>query len=74
MEPFQSVALGSKLFSMLIAHEVRHCHQLRLLLVHLLLSIPGSKPQDNVKPLLSQFVRAYHQLYHAKKGTGLWIE
>ena len=28
-------------------HKVGHRHQLRLLLIHLL-SIPGSKPQDNV--------------------------
>ena len=32
-------------------HKVRHCHQLRLQLVHLLLSMAGSKPQDE-KPLL----------------------
>ena len=28
-------------------NKVGHCHQLRLLLIHLL-SIPGSKPQDDV--------------------------
>ena len=34
-------------------HKVGHCYQLRLLVFHLLLSIPGSKFQNNVKPLLS---------------------
>ena len=50
-------------------NKVGHCHQLRLLLVDLLLSIAGSKPQDDVKPLLSQFLQAYHQLLYAKKET-----
>ena len=33
-------------------HKVGHCHQLRLQLVHLLLSMAGSKHQDDEKPLL----------------------
>ena len=49
-------------------HEVGHCHQLRLLLVHLLLSISKSKPQYNVLPLLSKFLQAYHQLLNTKRG------
>ena len=31
------------------------------------LSIPESKPQDNVKPLFSQFAQADHQLLHSKR-------
>ena len=51
--------------------KVGHCYQLRLLLGHLLFLMPGSKPQDNAKPLLSQFFQAYHQLLRAKQGN--WI-
>ena len=36
-------------------HKVGHCHQLRLPLVHVLLSLAGSKPPDAVKPFLSVF-------------------
>ena len=61
LPPFESYLVYEK------GHKVGHCHQLRLLMVHLLLSIPGSKPQDNVKPLLSQFMQAYHQLLHVKR-------
>ena len=39
-----------------------------------LLSLSGSSPQDNVNPLFSQFLQAYHQPLHAEKGTGLWVE
>ena len=38
-------------------HKVGHCHQLRLPPVHTLLSMAGSKRQDDKKPLLSQFCR-----------------
>ena len=34
-------------------HKLGLCYKLRLSLVHLLLSMAGSKPQDDVKPLLS---------------------
>ena len=60
--------------SYLVYEKVGHCNQLRLLLIHLLLSIPGSRPQDDVKPFLSQFLQECHQQLHAKKGTGLWVE
>ena len=33
-------------------HKVVHCHQLRLLTAHLLLSMAGSKTQDDIKALL----------------------
>ena len=48
--------------------------KLDIAMVHLLMSIIGSKPQDDVKPLPSQFLQAYHQLLHAKKGTGVRVE
>ena len=38
-------------------YKVGHRHQLRLLVVHLLLSMAGSNPHDDIKPLLSQFYR-----------------
>ena len=31
----------------------------------------ATKPQNNVKPLLSQFLQAYNELLRAKKGTGI---
>ena len=37
-----------------------------MLLVHLVLSMAGRKPQYDVKPLLSQFLQAYNQLLYAK--------
>ena len=55
-------------------HKVEHCHQLRLLRIHLLLSMAGRKHQYDGKHLLSQFLQAYHQLLLAKKGTGLKVE
>ena len=50
-------------------YQVGHCHQLCLLLVRFMLSTTGKKPQDDVKLLFSQFLQAYHQLFHAKKGN-----
>ena len=48
-------------------HKIGHCHYLCLLLVHLLLSIPGSKLQDNVNLCFLNFCRHYYQLLHTKK-------
>ena len=45
-------------------HKVGHCHQLRLLLIHLFVSMAGGKPQVDVKPLLSQCLQEYHKLWH----------
>ena len=55
-------------------NKVGYCHHLRLLLVDLLLSMAGSKPQDVLKPLLSQLLQAYYQLLCAKKGTCKSVE
>ena len=46
--------------------KIPHCRKLHVT-VHLLMSMAGSKPEDNVKPLHSQFLQAYHQLLHAKE-------
>ena len=55
-------------------HKIGHCHKLRLLLVHLLLPLVGSWPEDDGNPLLSQFLQAYYQLSHAKGEAGPKIE
>ena len=50
-------------------HKVGHCHQLRLPLVHVLLSMAGSKPRDDVNlSLFSQFLQACHQPLIVNKG------
>ena len=51
-----------------------NCHQLCLLMFHLLVLLAVNMPQDYVKPSLSEFLKACHQLAHAKQGNGLRIE
>ena len=52
-------------------HKVGHCHQLRLLLVHLMLSMAGSEPQEDIKYLLSEFLQACLRVLNAK---GNWTK
>ena len=48
-------------------HKVGHCHQSRLLLIHLLVSMAGCKPQGDLKLAFSVFagMRLY---FTCKKG------
>ena len=49
--------------------KVEQWHQLRLLLVNLLLSMAERKPQDDVKHLLSQFLMHTISYCIARKGN-----
>ena len=47
---------------------------LRILLVGLFVSVTQTKPEGDVKYLLSQFSQAYYQLLHAKRNWTKVIE